>query len=61
MKKIDLLFREHRDQGGRRAEIVQMDREGLVGMVPEIANMLEVGEDVAFRDVTEYEKHRRWI
>ncbi|MEA1865084.1 MAG: hypothetical protein U9N46_07810, partial [Euryarchaeota archaeon] len=61
MKQIDTLFREHRDQGGRRAEIVQMDREGLVGMVPEIANMLEIGEDVALRDVIEYGKHRRWI
>lgn len=61
MKKVDAFFREHRDKNGGRAEIVRLDREGLVDIVPEIAKMLGVGEDVAFRDVMEYGKHRRWI
>ena len=61
MKSIDIFFREHKSIGNKPVEVTYASREQLVEFVPEIATLLQVNKDVAFRLVMEYGRDRGWI
>ena len=61
MKTIDIFFRQHKDVDNKPAEVTYASQKQLVEFVPEIATLLQVNKDVAFRLVMEYGKDRGWI
>ena len=61
MKTIDIFFRQHKDVDNKPAEVTYASQKQLVEFVPEIATLLQINKDVAFRLVMEYGKDRGWI